>query len=129
MHSFEVSLGYESVDRSTLLEITTPLIVYIWRRHGGTCKFGFEFHWDVNISFIIMWPLHSQSYCNISMKNRSNVIKRRTKIRNWQTVQLPKEKEQNEKQRSTTHYIENYRSIKTYPTNTRGELGCSGRVP
>jgi hypothetical protein len=30
-----------------LLEITTPLIVYIWRRRGGTCKFGFEFHWDV----------------------------------------------------------------------------------
>ena len=27
-----------------------------------------------NISFIIMWPLHNQSYCNISMKNRSNVI-------------------------------------------------------
>jgi hypothetical protein len=26
---------------------TTPLIVYIWRRHGGTCKFGFEFYWDV----------------------------------------------------------------------------------
>jgi hypothetical protein len=30
-----------------LLEITTPLIVYIWRRHEGTCKFGFEFYWDV----------------------------------------------------------------------------------
>ena len=27
-----------------------------------------------NISFIIMWPLHNQSYCNISMKNGSNVI-------------------------------------------------------
>ena len=109
MHSFEVSLGYESVDRSTfsmkrgsalcwkcssinvfkpqwnfkrmhsiliiifkshqnliklnfsllilfvldylLLEITTPLIVYIWRRHVGTCKFGFEFHWDVKHLF------------------------------------------------------------------------------
>jgi hypothetical protein len=109
MHSFEVSLGYESVDRSTfsmkcssascwkcssinafipqwnfkrmhsiliiifkshqnwiklnfslcilfvldylLLEITTPLIVYIWRRHGGTCKFGFEFHWDMKHLF------------------------------------------------------------------------------
>jgi hypothetical protein len=109
MHSFEVSLGYESVDRSTfplkrssascwkcssinafipqwnfkrmhsiliiifkshqnliqvnfslwilfvldylLLEITTPLIVYIWPRHGGTCKFGFEFHWDVKRLF------------------------------------------------------------------------------
>ena len=25
-------------------------------------------------SFIIMWPLHNQSYCNISMKNGSNVI-------------------------------------------------------
>jgi len=36
------------------LEITTPLIVYISRRHGGTCKFGFEFYWDANISFIIM---------------------------------------------------------------------------
>jgi hypothetical protein len=24
-----------------VLEITTPLIVYISRRHGGTCKFGF----------------------------------------------------------------------------------------
>ena len=31
-----------------------------------------------NISFIIMWPLHNQPYCNISMKNGSNVI-----IRNW----------------------------------------------
>jgi hypothetical protein len=27
-----------------------------------------------NITFIIMWLLHSQSYCNISMKNWSNVI-------------------------------------------------------
>ena len=27
------------------LEITMPLIAYIWRRHGGTCKFGFEFYW------------------------------------------------------------------------------------
>jgi hypothetical protein len=27
-----------------------------------------------NITFIIMWPLHNQSYCNISMKNWSNVI-------------------------------------------------------
>jgi hypothetical protein len=27
-----------------LFEITTPLIVYIWRRRGGTCKFGYEFH-------------------------------------------------------------------------------------
>ena len=27
-----------------------------------------------NISFIIMWPLHNQAYCNISMKNGSNVI-------------------------------------------------------
>jgi hypothetical protein len=34
-----------------LLEITTPLIVYIWRRRGGTCKFGFEFHWDVKHHF------------------------------------------------------------------------------
>jgi hypothetical protein len=34
-----------------LLEITTPLIVYIWRRHGGTWKFGFEFHWDVKHLF------------------------------------------------------------------------------
>jgi hypothetical protein len=34
-----------------LLEITTPLIVYIWRRHGGTCKFGFEFCWDVKHRF------------------------------------------------------------------------------
>jgi hypothetical protein len=28
----------------------------------------------LNISFIIMRPLHNQSYCNISMKNGSNVI-------------------------------------------------------
>jgi hypothetical protein len=27
-----------------------------------------------NITFIIMWPLNNQSYCNISMKNGSNVI-------------------------------------------------------
>ena len=27
-----------------------------------------------NISVIIMWPLHNQSNCNISMKNGSNVI-------------------------------------------------------
>jgi hypothetical protein len=63
-----------------LLEITTPLIVYIWRRHGGTCKFGFEFHWDVNF-FIIMWPLHNESYCNISMKNGSNVIILKWKVK------------------------------------------------
>jgi hypothetical protein len=31
-----------------------------------------------NISFIIMWPLHNQAYCNISMKNGSKVI-----IRLW----------------------------------------------
>jgi hypothetical protein len=34
-----------------LLEITTPLIIYIWRRHGGTCKFEFEFYWDVKHLF------------------------------------------------------------------------------
>jgi hypothetical protein len=55
MHSFEVSLGYESVDRTTFST---------WS--------GFIGMW--NISFIIMWPLHKQSYCNISMKNGSNVI-------------------------------------------------------
>jgi hypothetical protein len=27
-----------------------------------------------NISFIIMWPLHNQSYCNISMKNGSKSV-------------------------------------------------------
>ena len=52
-----------------LLEITTPLIVYIWRRHGGTCKFGFEFYWDVKHLFY-----NHVTYCNISMKNGSNVI-------------------------------------------------------
>jgi hypothetical protein len=34
-----------------LLEITTPFIVYIWRRHGGTFKFGFEFHLDMKHHF------------------------------------------------------------------------------
>ena len=34
-----------------LLEITMPLIIYIWRRHGGTCKFVFEFYWDVKHLF------------------------------------------------------------------------------
>jgi hypothetical protein len=51
-----------------LLEITTPLSVYIWRRHGGTCKFGFEFpetnnnnyitsvfHWNVAIWLVMKW--------------------------------------------------------------------------
>ena len=33
-----------------------------------------SFIWIWNITFIIMWPLHNQSYCNISMKNGSNVI-------------------------------------------------------
>jgi hypothetical protein len=47
MHSFEVSLGYESVDRTTS-----------------------------------MWPLHNQSYCNISMKNGSNVIIKKHITRN-----------------------------------------------
>ena len=38
-----------------------------------------------NISFIIMWPLHNQSYCNISMQNGSNVI-----IVNWKlTIAMP----------------------------------------
>jgi hypothetical protein len=76
MHFFVALKACKSVDQGTylLLEITTPLIVYIWRRHGVTWKFGFEFYWDVNISFIIMWPLHSHSYCSISMKNGSNVV-------------------------------------------------------
>ena len=30
---------------------TMPLIVYIRRRHEGTCKFGFEFYWDVKHFF------------------------------------------------------------------------------
>jgi hypothetical protein len=32
-----------------------------------------SFIWIWNITFIIMWALHNQSYCNISMKNWSNV--------------------------------------------------------
>jgi hypothetical protein len=52
-----------------LLEITTPLIVYIWRRHGGTCKFGFEFYLAFFWSFIWVWKRWSnyifnmKSYC------------------------------------------------------------------
>jgi hypothetical protein len=34
-------------------EITTPLIVYIWRRRGGTCKFGFEFHLGCETSLLL----------------------------------------------------------------------------
>jgi hypothetical protein len=29
---------------------------------------------NTTAAFIIMWPLHAQSYCNISMKNGNNVI-------------------------------------------------------
>ena len=58
-----------------LLEITTPLIVYIWRRHWGTrASSDLSCIGMWNFSFIIMWPLHNQSYCNISIKNGSNVI-------------------------------------------------------
>jgi hypothetical protein len=35
---------------------------------------GLSFIGMLNISFIIMWSLHNQSYCNVSMKNGSNVI-------------------------------------------------------
>jgi hypothetical protein len=71
MHSFEVLLGYESVDRptfSTLLRSTpsypnetsllnTPQITSNVPLLNITCGTG-----------------HNQSYCNISMKNGSNVI-------------------------------------------------------
>ena len=56
-----------------LLEITTPLIVYSdVVMQGASSDLSFIGMW--NIIFIIMWPLHSQSYCNISMKNGSNVM-------------------------------------------------------
>jgi hypothetical protein len=48
-----------------LLEITTPLIVYIWRRHGCTCKFGFEFYWDVKHLFYNI-PFVSNCFVNVS---------------------------------------------------------------
>jgi hypothetical protein len=31
-----------------LLEITTPLIVYIWRRHGGTMKWSHDYKRDIS---------------------------------------------------------------------------------
>jgi hypothetical protein len=37
-------------------------------------------------------------------------------------------KRQNDKQRSTKHYIEIWRSSNTNPATNRGELRCSGRV-
>ena len=55
-----------------LLEITTPLIVHIVMEARASSDLSFIGMW--NISFIIMWPLHNQSYCNMSMKNGSNVI-------------------------------------------------------
>jgi len=42
---------------------------------------------------------------------------------------MANEKEQNEKQRSTKHYSENYRSSNTNPTKNQGwTLECSRRV-
>ena len=35
----------EYKDRQLWVEIAP------WRRHGGTCKFGFEFYWDVKHLF------------------------------------------------------------------------------
>jgi len=45
-----------------------------------------------------------------------------------QTMQWPKDNGQKDKQWSTKHYTENYRSSNTNPTKTGGELKCSGRV-
>jgi hypothetical protein len=128
MHSFEVSLGYESVDRSTFsmtrascwkcssinafippmklqknafnsynyIQITQKfnivelfVVNFICVRlfavgnyyaidclhlTSSCASLDLSFIGMWNISFIIMWPLHNQSYCNISMKNGSNVI-------------------------------------------------------
>ena len=127
IHSFEVSLGYESVDRSTFsmkrdsascwkyssINAFIPLwnfkrmhsiLINIFKSHPNviwlnnslwilfvrlfavgnyyasvSSDWSFIVMW--NISFIIMWPLHNQSYCNISMKNGSNVI-----IIKWKTI-------------------------------------------
>jgi len=42
--------------------------------------------------------------------------------------QWPNEKGQKDKQRSTKHYTENYRSSNTNPTKTGVKRRCSGRV-
>ena len=57
-----------------LLEITTPLMFTsdVVMETRASSDLNFIGMW--NISFIITWPLHNQSYCNISMKNGSNVI-------------------------------------------------------
>ena len=43
-------------------------------------------------------------------------------------MQLPTEKEQKDKQRSTKHYTENKRSSNTSSLQTGGEVRCSGMV-
>ena len=48
----------------------TPLDIVMEAR----ASLGLSFIGMYKISFLIMWPLHNQSYCNISMKNGSNVI-------------------------------------------------------
>jgi hypothetical protein len=64
-----------------LLEITTPLIVYIWRRHGGTCKFGFEFHWNAFFIEILqydwLWSDHMiiKEIFHIPMKLKSKLAR------------------------------------------------------
>ena len=57
-----------------LLEITTPLIVYHLTSSWRHVQVRIWVSLGCETSLIIMWPLHSQSYCNISMKNGSNVI-------------------------------------------------------
>jgi hypothetical protein len=111
MHSFEVSLRYESVDRTTFSTwsatalslkmyfgqrfhtpmklqknafhsyVHTNMIICCWKllRHWlftsdivmeARASSGLSFIGMQNISCIIMWPLHNQSHCNISMKNK-----------------------------------------------------------
>jgi hypothetical protein len=66
-----------------LMEITTPLMFTsdVVMEARASSDLSFIGMW--NIAFIIMWPLHNQSYCNISMKNGSNVI-----MKTWQDISL-----------------------------------------
>jgi hypothetical protein len=50
------------------------LNAFFWSFIEARASSDLSFIWIWNITFIIMWPLHNQSYCNISMKNWSNVI-------------------------------------------------------
>jgi hypothetical protein len=74
---------------------------------------------------LMIWVKGNDSWDCIRKVWRYN---QKPQIGEWQTTQWPREKGQNDKQRSTKHGTENKWSGNTNLTKTWGELRCSGRV-